>query len=118
MRSGFQKFAVSFATLLLGAIVTVSPALAGSKAQTFTGEVSDSMCGAKHMMPGNAAECTRACVGKGANYALVIGDKIYTVDTNDKAALAELDKLAGQKASVKGTLDGDKIMASSVSAAK
>jgi hypothetical protein len=118
MRSGFQKFAVSMGTLLLGVAVTVSPALAASKAQTFTGEVSDSMCGAKHMMPGNAAECTRACVSKGASYALVVGDKVYTVDANDKAAFAELDKLAGQKASVKGTLDGDKIMASSVSAAK
>lgn len=118
MQSGFQKFAFSVGTLVLGTLVMVSPAFAGSKAQTLTGEVSDSMCGAKHMMPGNAAECARACVGKGANYALVVGDKIYTVDAKDKATLAELDKLAGQKASVKGTVDGDKIMASSVSAAK
>ena len=118
MRSGFQKVAVSLGALLLGMLITVSPALAASKAQTFTGEVSDSMCGAKHMMPGNAAECTRACVGKGASYALVVGDKIYTIYAKDKAALAELDKLAGQKASVNGTLEGDKIIASSVSAAK
>jgi hypothetical protein len=118
MRSGFQKFAVSMGALLLGAIVTLSPAWAAGKAQTFTGEVSDSMCGAKHMMPGNAAECTKACVSKGASYALIVGDKVYNIDTQDKAALSQLDKLAGQKASVKGTLDGDKIMASSVSAAK
>ncbi len=44
--------------------LTLTSAMAAGKPQTFTGEVSDSMCGAKHMMEGNAA-CTRACVRKG-----------------------------------------------------
>ena len=44
-----------------------------ARAKTFTGTVSDSMCGAKHAMPGDDAACTRACVGKGSKYALVVG---------------------------------------------
>jgi len=34
--------------------------LAAAAGQTFTGEVSDSMCGAKHAMAGEKAACTRA----------------------------------------------------------
>src|SRR6266571_2126894 len=86
--------------------VAATIALAEGKAQTFTGEVSDSMCGAKHMMAGKSAECARACVGKGSSYALVVGDKVYSLQTQDKAAQDELSKLAGEKAKVTGTADG------------
>ena len=118
MTSGLQKLAVSLATLLLGLTLTATPSLAAGKAQTFTGEVSDTMCGAKHMMPGDAAGCTRDCVKKGSNYALVVGDKVYTLDAKDQSAQAELDKLAGKKASVKGEANGDTITVTSVAAAK
>jgi hypothetical protein len=103
---------------MLGAIVIVVPAFAADKAQTFTGVVSDAMCGAQHMMDGSAADCTRACVSKGSKYALVVGDKVYTLDTSDKAALAELDKLAGGQAKVSGTANGDTIAVKSVAAGK
>jgi hypothetical protein len=83
--------------------------------QTFTGEVSDAMCGKQHM-EGTAADCTRACVAKGSKYALVVGDKVYTLDTSDKAALVTLDKQAGKNAGVTGTLNGDTITVSSVAA--
>ncbi len=81
--------------------------------QTFTGEVGDAMCGRQHM-EGTAAECTRACVSKGSKYALVVGEKIYILNTSDKAALATLDQQAGKNATVTGTLDGDTITVSSV----
>ena len=96
------------------AIVETS-ALGAGKPQTFTGEVSDSVCGAKHMMAGNAA-CTRACVNKGSNYALVVGDKVYTLHTEDKSALSDLDKLAGEKAKITGVADGEVIEVSKVAA--
>lgn len=115
---GLQKLSVSLAALVLGAGLAVSPVLAADKAQTFKGEVSDSMCGKKHMMEGDNASCTRACVGKGSTYALVVGDKVYTLDAKDKASLDELDKLAGKQASVKGTANGDTISVSSVMAGK
>lgn len=90
-------------------------AFAGGK-QTFTGEVGDSMCGRNHMEGTPAAECTRACVSHGSKYALIVGDKIYTLDTSDKTALATLDKQAGKTATVTGTLDGETITVSSVAA--
>jgi hypothetical protein len=90
-------------------------ALMGGK-QTFTGEVGDAMCGRKHMEGQSAAECTRACVAHGSKFALVVGDHIYTLETTDKAALATLDNQAGKTATVTGTLDGDTITVTSVTA--
>jgi hypothetical protein len=61
-------------------ILLVSAGLAAAdKDQTFTGTVSDVMCGAKHtMMPGKPdAECTRECVKAGTDFALVVGGKVY-----------------------------------------
>jgi Cu/Ag efflux protein CusF len=92
------------------------PALAAGKSQTLTGEVSDAMCGAKHEMKGKAAECTRACMKHGSQYALVVGDKVYTLETSDKAALDKLNDLAGAKAKVTGEVDGTTIAVKSVAA--
>ncbi|MFY9903571.1 MAG: hypothetical protein WAK62_00400 [Terriglobales bacterium] len=93
------------------------PAMAAGKSQTLNGVVSDTMCGAKHdEMPGKPAECTRACVKHGANYALVVGDKVYTLQTSDKAALDKLNDLAGAKAKITGDVDGDSITVKSVAA--
>jgi hypothetical protein len=118
MRFRWQTFRVSMAALVLGGLVAALMAVAADKTQTFTGEVSDSMCGAKHMMEGSAADCTRACVGKGSKYALVVGNRVYTLDASDKASLTELDQLAGEQAKVVGTLDGDTIAVKSVTAGK
>jgi hypothetical protein len=104
--------------LVFAILFSASTLLAAGKSQAFTGEVSDSMCGAKHMMEGSAAECTRACVKKGSNYALVVGDKVYTLNASDKATQEKLDELAGQKATVMGKADGDTIAVSSVAATK
>ncbi len=112
-----RKIGISLATLMLGAGLFVTASAAG-KPQTFTGQVSDAMCGAKHAMPGSAADCTRECVGKGSKYALVSGDKVYTLATKDKNSLAQLDKLAGEQATVTGTANADTIEVTSVAAAK
>jgi hypothetical protein len=100
---------------ICGAVLLSPAAWAGSK-HTFTGEVGDSMCGRKHMEDTPAPECTRACVSHGSKYALIIGDKIYTLDTSDQASLSMLDKQAGKMATVTGTLDGDTITVTSVAA--
>ena len=78
--------------IFLAALVLCVVAFAADKAQSFTGKVSDAMCGKAHMMSGSDADCTRACAGKGSKYALVVGDKVYTLDTDDKSALGNLDK--------------------------
>ncbi|HJT71804.1 MAG TPA: hypothetical protein VJ731_16515 [Terriglobales bacterium] len=84
-------------------------------AKALTGVVSDSMCGAKHMAKDkSAAECTRECVKAGSDYALVAGGKVYPL----KGDKAEIDKYAGQRATVKGTLDGNNLSVQSITAAK
>ena|SRR5437764_14650831 len=88
-----------------------------AKKQPFTGEVGDAMCGRKHMEgEGTPAQCTRTCVSHGSKYALVVGEKIYILDTTDKAALAALDEQAGKNATVTGVLNKDTIEVSSVAA--
>jgi hypothetical protein len=116
MNARNQKIGFLLLSMVLVAGLGVSSAFA-AKAQTFTGTVSDSMCGAKHAMPGSDAACTRACVGKGSKYALVTGDKVYTLDTNDKAALDTLDKQAGAKVTVTGTEKDNTIAVTKVTAA-
>jgi hypothetical protein len=82
---------------------------------TLTGTISDSMCGAKHMQKNKTpAECTRECVKDGSDYALVVGEKVYALKGNR----TDIDKLAGQRATVKGSLDGDTVTVRSVAAAK
>jgi hypothetical protein len=96
------------------ALLAVLPAFAGGKPQTLTGKVSDSMCGAKHVMAGKDADCARECVKRGANYSLVVGDKVYTLATTDKATLDKLSELAGSNAKVTGDVNGDSIAVQSV----
>ena len=99
--------------------LAVVPGMAAGSTQTFTGQVSDAMCGAKHMEGGIApAACVRACVQKGTKYALVVGDKVYALDTSDQAALDNLNKLAWEEAKVTGTATGETISVKSVTAAK
>jgi hypothetical protein len=106
-----SKLAVGILATLL---FSTSPLWAAD--QTMTGKVSDSMCGAKHQMAGNDASCTRTCVKGGSKYALVVGDKVYTLETADKTALDKLDELAGASAKVTGEVKGDAIAVKSVAA--
>ncbi len=93
--------------LLLAGLAAAQPPK--EKGQSWTGVVTDSMCGAKHMMA-NAADCTRACVKQGSSYALLVGDKVYTLKGHE----ADVDKLAGEKATVTGTVSGTTIQVASV----
>jgi hypothetical protein len=111
MIAGRQKYGFLLLNLVLILGLAATSAFAAGK--SYTGTVSDAMCGAKHAM-GDAASCTRACVGKGSKYALVVGDKVYTLETSDKAALATLDKQAGEKATVTGTEKDGTITVASV----
>jgi hypothetical protein len=99
--------------LLVGILAT--GAFATDKQQSFTGIVSDNMCGKQHMAKDkSAAQCTRECVTSGSDYALVVGDKVYTL-TGDKA---QIDKFAGEKATVNGTAKGETITVTSIAAPK
>jgi hypothetical protein len=76
------------------------------------------MCGAKHDMGGSSdAACVRMCVSGGSNYALVVGTRVYTLSTADKQQRATLDKYAGERVVVKGTLSGTTLKVATVAAA-
>jgi hypothetical protein len=112
-----RKAGLGILTVLMIACLTFVSAFAAN-GKSFTGTVSDAMCGAKHEMAGSDAQCTRTCVSKGSKYALVVGDKVYTLETTDQTALAVLDKQAGAKATVTGTEKDNTITVSSVKAAQ
>jgi hypothetical protein len=107
---------ISFVLFSIVIVTGVISALAFAASKTFTGTVGDAMCGAEHVMPGDVADCTRACKSKGSKYALLAGDKVYILDTTDKTSLAELDKWAGKKVTVTGREADNTIRVTSVRA--
>ena len=113
--SRLRMLQVWMATVALSTGLAFVSSMVASSTQTFRGKVSDAMCGAKHMAKDkSAADCTRECVKSGSDYALVVGEKVYTLKGN----AADLDKYAGEQVTVKGTVSGNTITAESVTAAK
>jgi hypothetical protein len=81
--------------------------------QSWTGTISDSMCGASHgTTPAKA--CTTGCIKKGAKYVVVVGDKVYGITNQDAPGLA---KYAGDSVKVSGTMSGDTITVTKISKA-
>ncbi|MGH9455685.1 MAG: hypothetical protein ACRD2O_17130 [Terriglobia bacterium] len=80
-------------------------------AQSWTGVVSDSNCGAKHAVAGDeAAQCVSECITNGAKYVLVSDGSLYQVSPQDQFAA-----YAGKSVTVSGSLDGDTIAIITVS---
>ena len=82
--------------------------------QTYEGMVTDTHCGARHeaAIDKTARDCTRACVHAGAQFALVNADKLYIL-TGD---LETLKRSSGRRSKIVGTLNGDTIIVSSITA--
>lgn len=95
-----KKLAMAMLALL------VSASLVSAVSKSWTGTVSDDMCGrTQHDMA-----CIEKCVAGGhAKYILVSKDKIYTLQPQDK-----FKGLGGKQVKVTGTLSGDAITAESV----
>jgi hypothetical protein len=82
--------------------------------QTIDGIVSDSMCGKKHMMPGKTdAQCVQECIKSGSSYALVVGDKVYTLAGKPQT----IAPFAGKRVHVEGNLKDNTITVTSISEA-
>lgn len=97
-------------------IILLAASLALSAApQTFTGVITDAMCGKDHAMMGVKpdAKCVTACVKDGSKYALIVGDNVYELSDQKTP-----EKFAAQKVKVTGTLDGKIIKVESIAAAK
>ena len=82
--------------------------------QTIDGIVSDSMCGKKHMMPGKTdAQCVQECIKSGSSYALVVGDKVYTLAGKPQT----IAPFAGKRVHIEGSLKDTTITVTSISEA-
>jgi hypothetical protein len=99
----------------LAMVFAVALAVAGqdsaAKSGSWTGVITNDMCGAKDATAAKA-ECTSKCVkSHGAKYALYndADKKVYILEPQDKA-----DGHAGHEVTVKGTLDGDTIHVTSL----
>ena len=102
------------AALVFTAALCFSGTSLSAATMTIKGTVADAMCGAKHMMPADAAKCTRECVKKGSDYALITSDgKVYTLKA-DEAAKMKLDAHAGKTAEVRGDVNGTTLTVASV----
>jgi hypothetical protein len=120
MESNLKRLGYWLATLVLAAGLVVSSAFAKNKEKekekTYTGTVGDALCGVEHSMPVSAVECIRQCIGKGSNYSLIVGDKVYTLETSDAAILDTLEKQAGARVKVTGVEKANIIAVTSVKA--
>ena len=105
-----------FLVLLALGLISLFALAAVTEKKTVTGAISDSMCGAAgHMMADKTeADCVRACVKEGSKYVLVDGQTVYTLDGD----ATEIDKFAGEKATVSGVLSGDTLRVATIKAAK
>ena len=106
------------------AIVTavyLSIAGLGAADQSLTGQISDSMCKAKHEEAAEGAgkmadhDCTVSCVKGGSKFVLISDGKIFQI-TNQ--TFADVEKLAGQSVKVTGDVKGDAITVTKIEAAK
>jgi hypothetical protein len=97
-----------FVSVSLGSMMAVA-----AFGASWSGTISDSMCGAKHADASEKSQkCVEACVKEhGAAPVLVVGDKIYKFsdDSKDKV-MAHL----GHKVTVNGKLSGDTITVKSI----
>lgn len=94
---------------------TQPPTNEGQQQQIYEGMITCSRCGARHSADSGrtAGDCSRVCVRRGAQFALVKGEKTYVLDGN----VAQVQKLAGQRARVIGAASGNTISVSSAAAA-
>jgi hypothetical protein len=88
--------------------------------QMWTGQISDSKCGAKHMPAEHAKksmsdrECALACADKRAEYVLVADGKVYKLRNHD----GDLKVHAGHTVNLTGDLTGDTIRVSKIEMSK
>ena len=100
--------------------VVVCAFLAASTAfaTTWTGKISDSMCGAEHKTAAehdttkmSDRDCTLACVKNGGKYVFVSKGKVYNIANQDYSGLSEH---AGHTVKLTGDMSGDTITVSDI----
>jgi hypothetical protein len=88
-----------------------------ASAATWTGQISDSMCGTSHAKMTSAhagmtdRDCALACVKGGGKYVFVSDGKVYKIANQD---LALLQVHAGHTVQLTGDMKGDTITVSDI----
>jgi hypothetical protein len=103
-------------------LATMLTAMSGFAAdQTWTGKISDSMCGATHKKTAEHGtsqisdrDCTLACIKGGGKYVFVRKGTVYKIQNQDYAGLEEH---AGQTVRLTGEKTGDTITVSNITGA-
>jgi hypothetical protein len=100
------------ATLLMLPLVVPAQKSRTPEEKTFTGYISDSSCGLKHMEGMNDKDCTLMCARNG-RFVLADREKkvVYQLDV---AGQKKAPEFAGQKVTVKGRLSGKRIRVASI----
>lgn len=88
--------------------VVIASVLFGATAaaqQTWTGSISDSACGVRHMAGMAARDCTEACVKQGSSHVLVSQRRVYKLEDPGKVVAPH----AGHTVNLTGETKGDTI---------
>jgi hypothetical protein len=81
--------------------ISIAGALLGAAPQTYTGVITDTLCGAQHNMKGHSeADCVKMCAKASGQYSLFDGQNVLKLSDQKSPA-----KFAAQKVKVTGTLD-------------
>jgi hypothetical protein len=107
------------ASFVIAFLLLLGPIRALRAEQSWTGQISDGMCGADHSMMAHDNEklsthdCTLACVKGGAKYVFVSQGKVYDIQNQD---MKDLETHAGHTVRLTGDLssDGKTIKASKI----
>ena len=98
-------------TWMAGLLLLSSFAIAGD--QTWTGQISDSMCGRSHKAMTEHGDkkmtdhdCTIACVKGGGKYVFVSGGNIFNIENQ---SFAGLEDHAAHQVKLTGEVNGDAI---------
>ncbi len=104
---------IALAVLFAATIHAIQQVQAAS--QPIEGVISDTMCGKKHMLQGKTdAECIAECLKGKTSYALVVGDKVYTLAAKPQT----IEPFAGKHVRVEGSVKGNTITVSAIHEAK
>ena len=102
------------AQVIVGVISMLIASSAFAAEQSWSGAISDKMCGADHKTMGGKLsdrECTLTCTKGGAPYVLVADGKVYQLTGHD----ADLRTHAGHTVILTGELKGDSIQVGKIS---
>ena len=117
--SGYHRVTMKKLAFLVAAALAVAPSVPSAAEQTWTGKISDSMCGLTHkgMIEHSGgkiktdAQCTEACVKGGAKYVFTSGGKVYTIANQDEK---DLTLNAGKTVRLAGDMQGTSITVSTI----